>query len=91
MKGYDWENLFIISSPFIRTLQTAAYFGSSLISTHIPNSKKSKKELNIICNNNIVVILGKTAKAVFKAGVLKTKGKKAVLKDWLDSMATSIS
>ena len=47
--------------------------------------------MNIICNNNIVVVLGKTSGKVFRKGVLKTKGKKKVLQNWLDSKATSIS
>ena len=72
----------MISSPFVRTLQTAAYFHTGI---GCPNPK-------LLLNNNIVVKLGKSSGKVFlkDGGVLATHGEKNTLKDWMDSNTLSL-
>ena len=53
----------IICSPFIRTLQTAAYFANSINYT-----------APMLLNNNIVVKLGSGSSKVHSEGVLKSNG-----------------
>ena len=66
----------MITSPFIRTLQTAAYFKNGLIGADY------KKDL--ILNNNIVVKLGTNSGKIFSEGVLKKDGVDKTLANWMD-------
>ena len=49
------------------------------------------ESINVLINNNIVVILGRTSKKVFSHGVLKKFGPKKTIKNWLDSKISSLS
>ena len=73
------ETFKMISSRFLRTLQTAAYFKNGLI------GEDTKKDLYL--NNNIVVELGTYGgdpSTVFQKGKLAQEGEERVLKNWMD-------
>ena len=77
----------MISSPFIRTLQTAAYFQNSILTSL--GCQNPDKE-TIIVNKNISVKLGKESHKIFKDGILKKESSLKLLRIWLDSKVGKI-
>ena len=72
-----------LSSPFIRTLQTCAYFGYGF--------SGGNTKCQIHANNNIVVKLNGGSKGVFKSGVLASCGPEATISTFMDSLCEKIT
>ena len=77
-----------ISSPFIRTLETAAYFQTALLQKFGEASPGSNTGL--LTNPNITVKLGATSSKIFTEGILVRDGVQKCMASWLDGKASSI-